>query len=466
MNRLLKSNFKRLVIIFFIVSLLPGCEKFLDAKSNQKLAFPTTIKDVQALIDNYSVVNEQGPSAGEASADDYFLTTNSWQTLPTTDLQRLYHWEKDFIFRPGIGNDWSNGYAKIYLANLSLHSLDNTEYRQHEMVEFKNVRGQALFLRAKSYLELAIIFCHAYDNASATSDLGVPLRLDPDFNKIVQRSNLQQTYNQIILDFKEAIQLLPESPLHLVRASKPAAYAYLARTYLAMRKYEDCLKYSDSCLQINNKLMDYANDSDIFQSGTNRVKRFNKEVLIDGYASSNSSALLGGSRARIDSNLYNSFVDDDCRKTVFFLQNSGANQGTFRFRGGYMNGGAVFTGIATDEVYLMRAECLARQGDASLAMNDLNALLIKRWKSGTFQPFVETAPEGALSRILIERRKELIFRGVRWMDIKRFNKDGINIILQRKIGNVDFILLANDPRFALAIPEDVILMSGLQQNYR
>jgi len=72
----------------------------------------------------------------------------------------------------------------------------------------------------------------------------------------------------------------------------------------------------------------------------------------------------------------------------------------------------------------------------------------------------------ALGTILNERRKELLFRGLRWSDVKRLNRDGAGIILSREINNQEFVLPPNDKRYAIALPEDVLEMTGMEQNPR
>ena len=59
-----------------------------------------------------------------------------------------------------------------------------------------------------------------------------------------------------------------------------------------------------------------------------------------------------------------------------------------------------------------------------------------------------------------------MMRGLSWMDIKGLNKEGANISLTRTINNKVYTLPANDPRFVLPIPDDVIEMSGMAQNSR
>ena len=99
-------------------------------------------------------------------------------------------------------------------------------------------------------------------------------------------------------------------------------------------------------------------------------------------------------------------------------------------------------------------------------MLKLNELLVKRWKAGTFIPFSASTKEEALQIIKEERRKELLFRGLRLADIKRYNRDGDAITLTRTIGGEAYSLPPNDLRYAIAIPEDIIKQTGMPQNPR
>lgn len=165
----------------------------------------------------------------------------------------------------------------------------------------------------------------------------------------------------------------------------------------------------------------------------------------------------------IDTTLYASFDEDDWRRKFFFL-NAGDN--LVRFVGSYNHSRTPFTGLASDEVYLTNAECAIRTGNIVKGINLINHLLERRFKREKFIPIEITNPQMALELVLAERRKELIYRELRWMDIKRLNKEGYNINLKREVGNNFYALPANDLRFALAIPEDVIERSGMLQNPR
>lgn len=127
----------------------------------------------------------------------------------------------------------------------------------------------------------------------------------------------------------------------------------------------------------------------------------------------------------------------------------------------------MFSGLATDEMYLIRAESYARTGKVSEAISDLNILLQNRYKTGTFTPYSTSLSEKqALDTILSERRKELPFRGLRWADIRRLNKEGANITLTRRLNGQIHTLPPNDLRYVLPIPPDVLRLSNIENNPR
>lgn len=451
--------FCKIKIFWFIAVLLLigiGCKKYLDQKPDKSLVIPTSLKDLQALLDNYRQINLNDPSGGESSSDNYYLTTEDWNNLDE-GLRNLYVWGKGDFF-PSFNNMWKNAYQAIYIPNVVLDNLQKIERSSLNEQEWDFVKGEALFLRAREFHLIAVTFAPAYDSITSREDLGIPLRLSSDFNIPSKRSNLEITYKTIVDDLKESIQLLPVETISMYRASKPAAYALLARVFLSMRKYDEARKYADSSLQLYHELMDF---NTLKASASRPIPSLNEETLF--YGSAGNWGPLSNSVAKIDSVLYNEFDSNDLRKVVYFKNNK---DGTFGFKGTYTGGTAELSAPATDEVYLMRAECLAREGDVSSAMEDLNTLLITRWKTGTFTPIMAEDQKDAQKIILMERRKELIYRELRWMDIKRLNKEGAKIVLKRVVNGESFILSPNDPRYALPIPQAVIDLTGMKQNPR
>lgn len=437
-----------------------GCEKLLSEKYDQQSVVPSSLKHLQALLDNEQVMNQRSPRAGEMSADDYYLPDVNWTALNDFD-KRMYTWDKHDVFPEGSASDWGYAYAHVYWANVVLSEMNTMGRVPGDEDEWNNVMGQALFTRGQAFLRIASIWAMAYDEHTARIDPGIPLRLDPDYNIRTTRATVEQTYDQIISDLKKAAELLPQMPLHMLRPSKAGAYALLARTYLSMRKYTEMGYYANLCLQIKHTLRDFNSLKKIPPASFPFAPRFSNEDEIITESCMMAAPALHFTAARIDSGLYTSFSINDLRREVFFRIN---NDSTHSFRGNYTGSATLFSGIATNEVYLMRAESYARAGSVSNAMADLNHLLEKRFTTGTFAPHIVNNPEAALLLILMERRKELIMQGLRWIDVKRLNKEGRNITLKRIVNGRTYILSPNDPGVALPIPEDVIRNAGIAQN--
>jgi hypothetical protein len=241
-----------------------------------------------------------------------------------------------------------------------------------------------------------------------------------------------------------------------MRFSKPAAYALMARLNWSMRNYEKAGAYADSCLALYNTLLDF---NSLSISATYPVPRFNAEVIWHCTASLHETNYSGYSR--VDSSLYALYSDGDLRKQAFFNREA---VNIYSFKGGYDGSIDVFDGISTNEIYLILAECQARAGNRDAALTTLNKLMINRWKKTSFIPLSAPDAATALTLVLTERRKELPFRNLRWIDVKRLNKEGANISMKRVIGTEVYTLQPNDPGFALPIPDDVIAISGMKQN--
>lgn len=446
----------RFIISLIFVCCFAACKKYLDLKPDKQLAVPSSLVDLQALLDN-SNMYQFATGGGEASTDNYYLTTSGWMGMSGENDRNIYIWEKEIVF-DAFPNIWSAPYVAVNRANIVLAAIDEISFPVSDSSSWKSIKGAAFFHRARCFLSVLLAWSKAYDESTAASDLGIPLRLNTDMNELSVRSSVLQSYQQVIEDLKQAIRLLPVATMHPLRPNRIAAYGLLARTYLAMRNYPLAGLYADSCLQIPHTLLDY---NSLNAAANFPVPQFNSEVL---FHAAGTLTPLNPSRAKIDSMLYRSYATDDLRKTVFFKNN---NDGTFAFKGSYDASTGIFAGIALDEMYLIRAECLARAGNKDAALSDLNTLIKKRWKNTVTYPVITAADAvEALNKILIERRKELLMRDLRWMDIKRLNKEAANITLRRIVNGVNYDLPPNDPRFALPIPAYVIEMTGMQQNPR
>ncbi|HEY6899997.1 MAG TPA: RagB/SusD family nutrient uptake outer membrane protein, partial [Puia sp.] len=297
-----------------------------------------------------------------------------------------------------------------------------------------------------------------YRPATAATDLGIPLRLDGDALQPVVRSSVKAVFDQIITDLNTAAPWLPLAPQPGApnHPSRSAAFALLARVALAQQDYAAARTYADSSLALYSTLLNY----DTVTGGTHPFDYINSPELLY-QCSGNSYSALFASTTIVDTALYNSYAVDDRRRDLFFQKlASGKGVG---FKGYYSVGHLVFSGIAVDEVYLIRAECRARLRDGAGALADLNTLLTRRWKTGAYTPYTNSAD--ILGLILSERRKEMVYREMRWSDLRRLNQDPyFATTLKRTMGGASVLLPPNDPRYAWKIPVSEINMSHIQQN--
>jgi hypothetical protein len=462
MNRI---NIGKLGFVFFGLLLsmeLGSCKKYLAASTSKSLVAITNVGDLQALLDAYYNMNTICAEASDEAADDYFLTDSTLQALGSPSGQQVYLWQPGmFDDESPTDADWQNEYSVVYNANLVLDNIGSLARTSENASNLDYCHGEALVFRAKSFLEIAAIWAKAYDSATAASTAGIPLRLTSDFNAPTTRATVAQTFQQILSDLQASIPLLPNAPVFIFRPSKGAAYGLLARTYLAMRNYPKAAVYADSALQLDSALVDFNTLSSSPGSYAFAAIPYTnpEEIMYSSVTLDNENLYLG--YMFVDTTLYASYDNNDLRKIIYFAPSV---DGYYYYQGGYTGNYVDYNGLATDEMYLIRAEGAARAGNVAGAMASLNSLLSRRWVTGTFTPFGAPAADSALSLVLKERRKELVFRSTRWTDIKRLNLDGANISLTRIIGGQTYTLPANDARFAMPIPTKVIQLSGISQN--
>jgi hypothetical protein len=192
-------------------------------------------------------------------------------------------------------------------------------------------------------------------------------------------------------------------------------------------------------------LMDY---KEIDGTRTYPFEVFNPEVLwqsrIGGYA-----FMYSHNSFQASPELFALYQEGDLRGSLYFIDR---NNGFVNFRGSYDGTISLFGGIAADEVYLTYAECLARSGKVDESADVLNKLLSNRHLEG-FQPLVFWDELEALEKILEERRKELVFRGLRWIDLRRLNRDErFKTTLRRSYGGNVYELAPDSEKYVLPIP--------------
>lgn len=471
---------KKISIILLSILLTACGKEFLNIRQVKNQVVPQTISDFQAILD-IDFFDNSAHSLGTNGADEYRTTETKWEGLASvynSNLRDIYIWNTAGVY--GVGGtgetvvfDWTYAYYYIFCANQALQGIETIKPAQAEHAAWNNVKGSALFFRAYRYYQLAQQFCPPYGPEHKDSPYGLPLRTSPEVNQLVPRSSVQKTYDLIIQDLKEAVNLLPVqtiNPQNHVRPSKAAPLALLAKVYLVMGDYEQAREYADEALVLRGELRDFntlvLNDPAKRAENTFEYDRgvSNPEVIyFTAMPRLAANALYGiNLTMELDPFILSQYSDDDLRKKAYFKAYSNTND-KLVFRGSY---GAhfYFSGLAVDELYLIRAECNARLNQTDAALQDMNLLLKNRMLAGSFTPLTESDPEALLRLILMERRKELFFRGVRWEDLRRLNQDPrFAVTLVREVGGNRYELPPNDRRYTWPLPPSEIDAGGVEQ---
>lgn len=450
-------------LIFYAAGLLlifaTGCKKeddLLNKKPNQSLSTPSTLNDLQQMLQNESLFNSGYPAYGETSTDDFFVDYSVWLNAYQSD-RNAYVWAKEIFSSTDNSLDWVQPYSMVFNANIILQALPTIPITPANQVNANTIHGSALFFRSIAIYNLLQEFALPYKSTSANKDPGVPLPLTPDLQAKLPRGTVDGCYQQIITDLNTSVKLLPDVSISQLTPSKAGSYALLSRIYLVMGDYTNALLNANQALSLYSTLQDF---NKLDPAAVPTFANFSPEEIFHASVQASDS---NTSNAQVDSTLLESYVANDLRAAIFFYD-SGYD---IQFNSQYDKLHNLTYSLSTAELLLNKAECEARLNDAPKALNDLNSLLITRWKTGTYHAVTGLSPEQALTLILTERRKELVMTTIRWSDLRRLNQDPrFAVTLRRVLSGTTYELLPNDPRYTLPIPPIEIQLNPIPQNIR
>lgn len=463
----------RIICLLLSTTLLSCGKKYLDLQQERNLRVPKTLEDYQKLLNQVAVFNESSPvSFANIGADDYFIPASQYNAgvgaQPPASQKNAYIWAGDIYIGKETEIDWNKGYSTLYQSNLALEFVNTHPRTEQNGVTWDRVKAVALFSRAFVLYNLAQLYCPVYSVENASLPLGLPLRSDPDPTVKVPRSTVEQTYQEILSALTQAEALLAPTPSTVFDPSKAAVYALLSRVYMQMGDYKNAETAADNCLQLQNELLDF-NSLDI--ATTNQVTfglngLDNPEVIY--MATSFFTQLFNWYHA--DTTLLKSYQPGDLRYTAYYYNpDSTASIQNVTFKGSYKGSNLTtyFCGLATDEIYLNRAESRARNNNLPGALEDLNLLRKARYKAAAYEPLESSDLDEVMNWILEERRKELVMRGTRWADLRRLNKEPkYATTLVRELDAERFELTPESPKWVWPLPIEAIDNGGYDQNPR
>ncbi len=325
---------------------------------------------------------------------------------------------------------WASIYNTVYIANFIIEKLPTVPGVRS--TDRDRVLATAHFLRGYAYFMAVYTFG------------GVPLvtTTDIEANRNIARTEEGDVLDFILEDYNEALGILPEIPANAGFASDFAVRAALAKYHLYLENWSEAEDFS----------------SDVIASGlysldtlfTNIVRKdFTQEAIFEmGYTINDDPGTNGtiglnnlfvGRREIIPSNqtilaLASDESGERFASISFSISNLvGADNGWSVAKYGTAdqdNNNVVVFRLA--EMYLIRAEAKANQGNVTGARADINILRARAdiWnsttKTKTFTPRVGAVTQAQMLQIIeTERIYELAFEGHRWYDLVRTGRASV-----------------------------------------
>lgn len=349
----------------------------------------------------------------------------------TNELRAFYQWEAaPFNIKGDAFEDknWATLYEHIAVLNVI---LDKVEEFTHDTEEDRNsVRGQCHFLRAAYYYLLVNIYAKPYDNVTAYSDLGVPLKLSPVVeDKNFTRTPVDSVYNQIVHDLQMAVDYLEGIEMPSVnRANQDAARLLLSRVYCYMGKWDLVPELCRQILKGKYSLMNMKSSGQAtwLYNGCPEIIFTQGHSLGAGVFYQETNADMVDALA-ISPGLLEVFSEEggDVRKDLvcrehkyggFLLPAKLTGKDTLTLNSMKTYVSDCFL-LRLSEVYLNLAEALAmtdRDPEAREVLTDLMETRIHDLRTLT------ESGEALVKLIRKERRRELCFECQRWFDLRRY----------------------------------------------
>jgi len=401
-----------------------SCSGYLDeVPKGQKI--PETLADFEALLrDEYTcqrvdvtqsclLMNDRYPSS--SSLNYYPLWKANYMWDETADRIKLNSSDESAYYV---------SYASIASCNLIIeHAPSATNATDSE----KNILiAQARIIRAMNYFNLVNYYADTYDVNTASTKLAVPVISSADINAPSTQVTIKELYDYILKEISESIPNLPEKSATILHPNISVAYAFYARVYLQMSDYTNALKYANEALKINNKLYDWvayyeSNKAQILNptSYTTTSSPYSY-TYVENYIYRHGSTYYAATEYNIPVARATRFEDGDAR---FAARWKIKTVGTDTYYAGTTRGYFNYGGITTTEMYLIKAECLARNNDLQGAMDALNAVRKTRILPAKYQDLAATSIQDAVKKIWKTKENELIFSIIPFADARRLNLD-------------------------------------------
>lgn len=494
----MKTSLIKIFTSCALLIFISACSKFLDKEPDNRAKLDSPQKVSQLLASAYPKANYQ--AMAELSSDNVgdigtnFLDVPDWITLDA-DL---------FFYRDNKGSGtnedtpegyWFGCYKAIAAANLALDAINKSS----DTNAYKAQKGEALVARAYSHFMLVNFFAKFYNQATSSSDPGIPYVTEPETVSIKQydRKTVAYVYDMIEKDLLEGLPLLNDNAYsvpkyHFTRA---AANAFASRYYLYKKDYDKVILYArqsvnentfasnlrpwntiysslplngnGSLEQVYSKATENANlllvETNSWWKIISSQGRYGTTAAIAANAT-RSEPVAGGNWAFSEATIVESHYIIP-KIDLFFVETS--------LGSGIGDGWQMVPLFTVEEVLFNLAEAYTYKGQTDNAINLLNIYLSTRLSQ--YDPSsdnisadkimshynVSDLKQGLINTLLDYRKVEFIHEGMRWFDILRY---GI-VVTHKSLDGTQVVLTVDNPHRVFQIPPTA-QQSGVALNPR
>lgn len=400
-----------------------ACEDYTDVTPKGSLVIETADQFLETVslpnrgypINNFQYLSDdQWMKEGDVIGKTPNINTINFTFDETTDRVSLLN----------TSSFYNQAYTYINRWNTIISLVDDSKGDANTK---QLAKAEAKIYRAYDHFLLVNTYAKGYDPQTAATDGGICIMDKFDLEAQPAKSTVAQVYAFIQKDIDEALPYLQEKTMDVYHPSLAFAYAFKAKVHLFKREIASAKEAAEKSLSYNNKIFDMVAYNT--QGGPNVVAvpaANNIEVLsymyMTGYNEMNFAY-----QYIISPELRTLFGTNDARFNLFFNTTSTTNldQGsnTAYWATVYTKFFYPTVGMKTTEVYLMLAECYAREDKFTEAVNVLNTLRAKRILSGAVNLAVPTTRKETMDLVINERRKELLLGFNRFFDLKRLNTE-------------------------------------------
>lgn len=417
---------KHIKLLFLLLAVLnfTACEKYTDVTPKGSLIVETASQFHEMVSlpgRGYPINNFQ-----YLSDDQWMKESNVIGRTPNVDIINFTFDEK--TERVGMftqSSFYNQAYSYINRWNTIISLVDDSK---GDEATKQLAKAEAKVYRAHDHFLLVNHYAKAYDPQTAATDGGICIMDKFDLEAKPKKSTVAQVYDFIQKDIDEALPYLQEKPLDVYHPSLAFAYALKAKIHLFKREVAQAKAAAEKSLSYNSQIFDmvaYAAEGGPTAKAITAGN--NPEVLSFMYMTGITELNFAYINI-ISPELRDLYGNNDARFNLFYNSTHTSNldigSNTAYWATQYTRFFMPTVGMKTTEVYLMLAECYARENNFAEAVAVLNKLRAKRiLAGGTVNLTVPTTRKETMDLVINERRRELILGFNRFLDLKRLNTE-------------------------------------------